>query len=247
MGASEGEQLGQRLQKVIAASGVASRRHAEELIREGRVAVDGQTVTELGTRVGPGARITVDGEPIGGAARPIYYLLYKPTGYVTTVQDPEGRPTVLDLVPRGERVYPVGRLDYDSEGLVLLTNDGGLTQLLLHPSHEVEREYYVLVWGPVMPEQLRRLRTGVDLDGRQTAPAEVGIVEAGRDGVWLRFVIHEGRNRQVRRMCAAVGLEVRRLVRTRVGPIELADLPSGRYRLLRPREVAALRAAAALP
>ena len=247
METSGSEHLGQRLQKVIAASGVASRRHAEELIREGRVAVDGHTVTELGTRVGPGARVTVDGEPIGGSARRVYYLLNKPAGYVATVRDPEGRPTVLDLVPAGERVYPVGRLDYDSEGLVLITNDGELTQLLLHPSHEVEREYYVLAWGPVLPEQLRRLRSGVDLDGRPTAPAEVGVVETGRDGVWLRFVIHEGRNRQVRRMCAAVGLEVRRLVRTRIGPIGLADLPSGRYRPLRQREVDALRGAAALP
>ncbi len=247
MGTSGSERLGQRLQKVIAAAGVASRRHAEELIREGRVAVDGQVVTELGTRVGPGARVTVDGEPIGGEARHVYYALNKPAGYVSTASDPEGRPTVLDLVPRGERVYPVGRLDYDSEGLVLLTNDGEMTQQLLHPSHEVEREYYVLVWGPVLPEQLRRLRSGVQLGDRPTAPADVGVVEAGPDGVWLRFVIHEGRNRQVRRMCAAVGLDVRRLVRTRIGPIELADLPSGRYRTLRQREVGALRGTAALP
>lgn len=246
MDTSGTEPLGQRLQKVIAASGVASRRHAEDLIREGRVAVDGRTVTELGTRVGPGARVTVDGEPIGGAARRVYYLLNKPAGYVSTVSDPEGRQTVLDLLPRGERVYPVGRLDYDSEGLVLLTNDGELTQQVLHPSHEVEREYYVLIWEPALPEQLRRLRSGVDLDGRPTAPAEVGVVETGHDGVWLRFVIHEGRNRQVRRMCAAVGLDVRRLVRTRIGPIELADLPSGRYRSLRKNEVGALRGMTAL-
>ena len=196
----------------------------------------------MGTRVGPDARITVDGEPIGGPARRVYYLLHKPIGYVSTASDPEGRPTVLELVPRGERVYPVGRLDFDSEGLVLLTNDGELTQRLLHPSHEVEREYFVLVSGPVRPDQLHGLRSGVELDGSLTAPAGVHVAQSGRDGVWLRIVIREGRKRQVRRMCAAVGLDVRRLVRTRIGPIELADLPSGRYRLLRPQEVSALRA-----
>jgi len=246
MDASGGEQLGQRLQKVIAAAGVSSRRHAEELIRAGRVAVDGRTVTELGTRVGPDARITVDGGPIA-AVRLVYYALHKPTGHVSTASDPEGRPTVLDLVPRGERVYPVGRLDYDSEGLVLLTNDGELTQRLLHPSHEVEREYYVLVWEPVLPDQLRELRSGVEIDGGVTAPAGVHVTVSGPEGVWLRLVIREGRNRQVRRMCASVGLDVRRLVRTRLGPIELGDLPSGRYRPLRPQEVGALRGAAALP
>jgi 23S rRNA pseudouridine2605 synthase len=234
---------GERLQKVLAAAGVASRRHAEELIRAGRVTVDGQVVEELGTRVGPRARIAVDGKPIRRSAPKVYYLLHKPPGYVSTASDPEGRPTVLDLVPDHARVYPVGRLDYDSEGLILLTNDGELTNLLLHPSRELEREYYVLVAGPARPEMLRALRSGIDLDGRPTARARVSVVEATPEGIWLSFVIHEGRNRQVRRMCDAVGLEVRRLVRTRMGPLELGRLPIGRYRELRKDELAALRAA----
>lgn len=231
-----------RLQKALAAAGIGSRRACEDLILAGRVAVDGQTVRELGTKVGPGARLAVDGRPVGPARRHVYYLLNKPAGYVSTASDPEGRPTVLDLVPAGERIYPVGRLDYDSEGLLLLTNDGTLTEQLLHPSHELEREYEALVSGAVGTPQLRRLAKGIELDGQPTAPADVNELGRSADGSWLRLIIHEGRNRQVRRMCEAVGLEVRRLVRVRLGPIELGNLPAGRYRRLRRDELLALGA-----
>jgi 23S rRNA pseudouridine2605 synthase len=234
------EARGERLQKVLAAAGIASRRHAEEMIQAGRVAVDGQVITELGARVESSARITVDGSPIQRRERRVYYVLHKPPSYVSTASDPEGRPTVLDLVPRTYRVYPVGRLDFDSEGLILLTNDGELTQRMLHPSHELEREYYVLVGGPIERSMLRRLRTGVELDGRPTALAEVQVAEEGPEGAWLRFVIREGRNRQIRRMCAAVGLDVLRLVRTRLGALSLGQLPAGRYRELTPDELTAL-------
>lgn len=233
-----------RLQKVLAAAGVASRRRSEELIRQGRVAVDGKVVTELGVRVHPNALVTVDGRPIGPAETHVYLLLNKPPGYVSTVHDPQGRPTVLDLVPTARRVYPVGRLDYESEGLLLLTNDGALAHLLLHPRHELDREYHVLVGGVVTPGALRQMAEGILLDGRRTAPARVEVIRSQPDGTWLRFVIHEGRKRQVRRMCEAVGLVVRRLVRVRMGPISLGKLPPGKFRKLRPDEVAALRAAA---
>lgn len=244
MATSDESERGERLQKVLGAAGVASRRAAEELIRAGRVSVDGKVVAELGTRVGPRALITVDGRVVDRAERRVYYLLHKPVGYVSTASDPEGRPTVLDLVPRGTRVYPVGRLDYDSEGLIILTNDGALTQRLLHPSHEIEREYYALVVGPVLPAQLRQLRRVIELDGVPTAPAEVKVAEVGPDGVWVRFVIREGRNRQVRRMCAAVDLEILRLVRIRMGTLELGSLPEGQFRELRLEEVRALEGAA---
>lgn len=233
-----------RLQKLLAAAGLGSRRHCEDLIRQGRVAVDGQPVTELGTRVPASAPVTVDGRPIGRAEPKVYYALHKPAGYVSTARDPQGRPTVLDLVPSDSRVFPVGRLDYDSEGLIVLTNDGDLAQILLHPRHELEREYHVLVAGTVTADVLRRLSQGVVLDGRPTAPARVERLRADRDGLWLRFVIHEGRRRQVRRMCDAVGLTVRRLIRVRIGPLRLGDLPPGKSRRLTPREVEALRASA---
>lgn len=233
-----------RLQKALAAAGVGSRRHCEELIAAGRVSVNGQIVRELGTKVSPADRLAVDGREVGGAERHVYYALHKPAGYVSTADDPEGRPTVLDLVPRGARLYPVGRLDYDSEGLLILTNDGELTQLLLHPSHEIERGYEVHVVGEPTPEDLRELREGVLIDGRRTAPAEVRVVETRRGEAWLLVTIHEGRKRQVRRMCESVGLRVDRLIRVRIGPLLLGNLPEGRYRSLRADEVRKLRTAA---
>lgn len=230
-----------RLQKVLASRGVGSRRACEALIAGGRVLVNGE-VAALGRRVDPAAdRVTIDGAPI--AIRPdlVYYAVNKPAGVVTTSSDPHGRRTVVGLVPPHPRVYPVGRLDADSEGLLLLTNDGELTFRLTHPRFGVEKEYLVAVEGNLSPAALRRLRQGVELDDGLSAPATVSAVAGGG----LRFTIHEGRNRQVRRMCAAVGHPVTRLVRTRIGPIRNGGLAPGEWRELSEREVLALQRAAA--
>jgi 23S rRNA pseudouridine2605 synthase len=238
----------ERLQKVLAQAGVASRRACEELIRQGRVQVNGQVVTELGTKVDPNLdEISVDGTPIADPAEKVYLILNKPPGYISTVHDPWGRPTVLDLIPYEERLYPVGRLDAESEGLLLLTNDGRLTHRLTHPRYEHEKEYLTLVRGRPRDAVLSRLRRGVDLEEGRTAPAEVNRVsrkeglETPPDTTWLRIVIHEGRKRQIRRMCAAVGHPVQRLVRVRMGPIELGDLAVGEYRPLSAKEVRRLQ------
>ena len=232
---------GERLQKVLAAAGYGSRRACEELIAEGRVTVDGE-VAVLGRRVDPEtARVEVDGVPAPVRPGLVYYLLNKPRGVVATASDPHGRPTVVGLVPPEPRVFPVGRLDADTEGLLLLTNDGDLAHRLAHPSYGIEKEYLAEVEGRPSAGALRRLRTGVDLDDGRTAPARASLVQ--ERGV--RLVIHEGRNRQVRRMCEAVGHPVRRLVRVRIGPLADRDLPPGRYRPLAPDEVRALWAAVA--
>lgn len=235
----------ERLQKVLARAGVASRREAERLILGGHVAVDGQIVRTLGTQVDPARQqITVDGRPIAPAEHTVYWLLHKPRGYVSTTRDPQGRPTVLDLVPRGVRLYPVGRLDVDSEGLLLLTNDGALTHALTHPSSGVVKEYHVLVDRRVEPALLERLRRGVVLDDGSTARAEVDLLRRAPQGHWLRFVLREGRKRQIRRMCAALGLAVARLRRVRLDGITLGSLAPGRYRPLDADEIARLRRAA---
>ena len=232
----------ERLQKVLAARGVASRRAAEELIREGRVSVDGRVVLELGTKVDPErATIRVNGRPLG-RPRPVYLLLNKPRGYLTTASDPEGRRTVYDLVDTRERVFPVGRLDMDSEGLLLLTNDGELANRIAHPRYRIDKEYHALVEGTPTPQQLDHLRRGgLPLDGRRTSPAEIGVLERGPEGTWLRVVIHEGRKRQVRRMLEEVGHPVRRLRRVRLGPLTLAGLPAASHRPLTAPELARLR------
>ncbi|MGH9031530.1 MAG: pseudouridine synthase [Acidimicrobiia bacterium] len=235
---------GERLQKVLARAGFGSRRAAEELIAAGRVAVDGE-VASLGRRVDLAReRIMVDGIPVVVRADVVYYLLNKPARVVTTARDPEGRPTVIDLVPLEPRVFPVGRLDYETEGLLVLTNDGELAQLLTHPSHAVEKAYLAEVEGVPSRATLRRLREGVDLDDGRTAPARARIVQAHGDGAALEVVIHEGRNRQVRRMCERLGHPVRRLVRTRIGPVSDRRLAPGEWRPLRRREVRALFEAA---
>ncbi|HOC17492.1 MAG TPA: pseudouridine synthase [Vicinamibacterales bacterium] len=240
-----------RLQKILSSAGVASRRAAERLMAEGRVSVNGEVVRELGTKADPEADdIRVDGRPIGRASRRLYLLLNKPRGYVTTRSDPEGRPTVLDLLPGvREYVFPVGRLDYDSEGLLLLTNDGELAARLTHPSHEVPREYHARVRGVPDPHALDRLAGGVTLDGRRTAPARAVLLERGLgqagDQALVSLTLHEGRTRQVRRMLEAVGHPVVRLRRVRIGPIADPLIPLGRYRHLLPEEVDALRRAAA--
>jgi 23S rRNA pseudouridine2605 synthase len=224
--ASEGE----RLQKVLAALGWGSRRTCEDLIADGRVTVNGD-VAELGRRVDTLVdTIAVDGVPIGARPDFVYYLLNKPRGVISTASDPQGRPAVVDIVPLEPRVFPVGRLDGDTEGLLLLTNDGELTHFLTHPSKGVEKEYVVLLRGnPRLTEgQLRRLREGVELEDGPTAPATVGQ----RSDSTVSITIHEGRNRQVRRMFEAIGHDVERLVRTRIGPITDTRLKPGAWREL---------------
>jgi pseudouridine synthase len=239
-----------RLQKILSASGVSSRRAAEKLMAEGRVTVNGRTVVEPGSRANPDTDdIRVDGRPIRRRAPRVYLLLNKPRGYVTTRSDPQGRPTVLDLVPGlHEYVYPVGRLDYDSEGLLVLTNDGELAAALTHPSHEVAREYHVRVRGTPDARALGRLSRGLVIEGRKTAPAEVSVVATGAgqhgDQAVLSLTLHEGRTRQVRKMCEAIGHPVVRLRRVRIGPITDPALKTGDCRPLTPREVDALRRAA---
>jgi 23S rRNA pseudouridine2605 synthase len=240
---------GDRLQKILSAAGVASRRAAETLIVNGRVSVNGVTILELGTRADPSRDdIRVDGQRIRVASRHRYILLNKPRGYMTTRKDPEHRPTVLDLLPEvREYVYPVGRLDYDSEGLLLLTNDGELAAQLLHPSREVEREYHARVRGVPDERAIERLRRGVTIEGRRTAPAVVRLVDTGlgarEDQALLSIALHEGRTRQVRDMCDAIGHPVVRLKRVRFGPIFDRMLKVGEHRDLTAREVAMLKRA----
>jgi 23S rRNA pseudouridine2605 synthase len=227
----------ERLQKALAFAGVASRREAEALIAAGRVSVNDKIVTELGTKVGPRDRLSVDGKAVNRVPHHLYVLLSKPVGVLSTARDERGRPTVLDLVKSTERVYPVGRLDLDSEGLILLTNDGDLTFRLLHPRHEIPREYHVWVSPAPSDEQIDQLQTGVEIDGWRTGPATI----RRRPGGALSFVIHEGHKRQIRLMCDAVGLRVTRLVRIRMGHLVLGGLKPGEWRELRPEEVEALR------
>jgi pseudouridine synthase len=242
----------ERLQKILSAAGVASRRAAEEFITQGRVTVNGRTVTELGTKADPATDdIRVDGRRIKTEQRRRYILLYKPRGYITSRSDPQRRPTVIDLLLKGgvrEYVYPVGRLDYDSEGLLLLTSDGELAAKLTHPRHGVEREYHVRVRGVPGDRALQRLARGVVIDGRRTQPAEVTlqktIESAEKDQAVLAIVVREGRNRQVRNMCEAVGHPVLRLKRVRIGPISDEHIRPGEFRDLDPKEVAALKRAA---
>jgi len=231
---------GDRLQKVLAAAGFGSRRACEELIADGRVTVNG-VVAELGRRVDPEQdRVEVDGVPAPVRPGFVYYLLNKPAGVVTTANDPQGRRTVLDLVPSEPRVFPVGRLDYETEGLLLVTNDGDLTHGLTHPSRAVPKTYLAEVAGVPGRAALRALRNGVELDDGLTAPARARLIQARGDSAALEIVLHEGRNRQVRRMCEAVGYPVRRLVRTRIGPLADRGLRPGHWRSLTTQEVRAL-------
>ncbi len=234
----------ERLQKIIAQAGIASRREAEKIITDGRVAVNGEVVTELGTKADAGTdRITVDGKPIIVEGRKRYILLYKPVGYMTTMKDPGGRPIVIDLLKDiNERVYPVGRLDYNTEGLLLLTNDGALANRLAHPSHEVDKGYLVRVRGQASPSQIKHLQLGVKLEDGMTAPAQVELFKESEQNCWISITIHEGRYRQVRRMCEAVGLTVVRLKRSRYGSLEIGELKPGQYRELTPVEVERLKA-----
>jgi 23S rRNA pseudouridine2605 synthase len=233
----------ERLQKMLASAGVASRRAAEVMITDGRVTVNGSVVTELGTKVDPEAdQVAVDGKPVRISDERVCIMLYKPAGYVTTARDPQGRPVVTELIKgRNERLFPVGRLDYNTEGLLLLTNDGALANNLAHPRYGVEKEYQVRVRGIPTSEQLRQLADGVLLDDGQTAPATVRLVRQSVHNSWISVAIHEGRFRQIRRMCAQVGLMVVRLRRVRYDFLELGELRPGEYRQLTSDEMRRLK------
>ena len=231
-----------RLQKYIAQCGIASRRHAEEMIKAGRVRVNGVKVTEMGTLVSGRDKVEVDGKPIKKEKRLVYIMLNKPAGYVTTVSDPQGRKTVLDLVQGvEERVYPVGRLDYDTTGLLILTNDGDFAYKSTHPGHETKKTYIAEVSGLPSNETLRTLREGVVLDGIPTSPAEVEVIEIRDKSSVLKIIIHEGRNRQVKRMCEAVGHPVLKLKRTAIGKLTLGNLKPGEWRYLSGHEIKLVR------
>ena len=227
----------QRLQKILSDRGIASRRKAEELIRQGRVSVNGQ-VAILGEGADPDLdQIRVEGTLIPSAQEYIYLMLNKPRGYVTTLSDEKGRPTAASLVKDcGQRVYPVGRLDMDSEGLLLFTNDGAFANRIMHPSHEIEKAYLVTVSGYSL-ENLQKLREPVVLDGYQIKPPKLRLLSVKEGKAAFEIIIHEGRNRQIRRMCQIAGMNVLRLKRIREGRLELGSLPSGKWRLLNREEL----------
>ena len=230
----------ERVQKIIAGSGVASRRRAEQLIQEGRVQVNGSVCGLGDTADRETDKITVDGEPLPGVPGTVYIMLNKPRGCVSTASDEKGRPTVLDLVDCDVRVYPVGRLDMDSEGLLLLTNDGELTNRLIHPAHQVDKTYLVWLHGADW-EKLRSMGESMEIDGYRIRPAEVEVQELKNDRARIRITIHEGRNRQIRKMAEQCGMSVTRLMRIAEGPLRLGDLPSGNWRHLSASEVENLK------
>lgn len=238
----------ERLQKYLAHAGVASRRQCEEIILAGRVKVNGKIVKKLGTKITPDKdRVLLDGKLIQRREQKVYLMINKPRGYLSTVKDDRNRKTVLELLADiNERVYPVGRLDYDSEGLLLLTNDGELTYALTHPKHQIRKTYRVRVKGVPDEQKLIRLSDGIQLEDGITAPATVALTHILNDNALLEITIHEGKNRQVRRMCDAIGHPVLRLVRIRIGPLELRKLPTGKMRQLNLTEINAIKKAAGL-
>lgn len=231
-----------RLQKYIAQCGVASRRRAEEMIQAGRVKVNGDIVTEMGTRVSEQDKVEVDGKHIKMEKKLVYIMLNKPSGYVSTVSDPRGRKTVLDLIEGvNERIYPVGRLDYDTTGLIILTNDGDFTFETTHPRQETLKTYIAEVLGMPSNKALQSLRNGIMLDNKLTSTAQVEVIDTKPKSTVLKIIIHEGRYRQVKRMCEAVGHPVLRLKRTAVGSLTLGDLRPGEWRYLSIKEVKQIR------
>ncbi len=237
--AQDQSQTGDRLQRVLAARGVASRRKSEDLIREGRVTVNGKVVTELGTRVDRNASIKVDGKVVRKQAHR-YVMLNKPSGYITTKSDERDRRTVMELVPDRPPLTPVGRLDRDTEGLLLFTNDGDVANRVMHPRYQLTKEYVVTT--PVKPPEsvMHRVREGIEIDGKLVRPHEFRIMRETRDGVLLSIVVHEGMNRVVRRMMEDAGIEVRALRRERIGPLSIAGIPRGGHRDLTEGELANL-------
>jgi 23S rRNA pseudouridine2605 synthase len=239
------EYMEERLQKIMSAAGVASRRKAEEMILAGRVRVNGVTVRELGAKADAMRdEVRVDGKLISTELAHAYIMLHKPEGYVTTTSDPEGRPTVMDLVKKlKRRVYPVGRLDWATSGLLLLTSDGELTRFLTHPSSKVPKTYYVKLQGRIGDAALKKLAAGPDIGGPPLKPSRASFVKFSRGGThsWIEMTVSEGRTRQIRRMGEAVGHPVLKLKRTALGPLLLGDLPSGEWRFLTDREIAALK------
>jgi 23S rRNA pseudouridine2605 synthase len=236
----------ERLQKVIAHAGIASRRKAEQLIVEGKVKVNGKIVRELGTKVGPHDKIEVNGIPVE-REEPVYFLFYKPRGVISSVKDDKGRKVVTDYFPEIEqRIYPIGRLDYDTSGLLLLTNDGDFANLLMHPRYEIEKVYIAKVKGIPSREQLKALEKGIRLEDGLTAPARVKLLKMDKrkQTAIIEIVIHEGRNRQVRRMFEAIGHPVMKLKREKYAFLDLKGLKAGEYRELTPHEVKQLRALA---
>ncbi len=234
-----------RLQKIIAQAGIASRREAERLIAEGQVTVNGKRVIDLGTKVDPeDSHIKVKGKLIRPETRKVYLALNKPDGFVTTMKDPEGRPTVISLIHRiKERVTPVGRLDFHTEGLLLLTNDGDLAHAITHPARHLPKVYRIKVKGKPSPEKLQKLRRGIRLEEGRTAPAEIKKIRNLPANAILEVTLHEGKNRQIRRMFEKIGHPVLKLTRTRIGPIHLGALAPGKFRKLDAWEVEKLTAA----
>lgn len=236
----------ERLQKVLARAGIASRRNVEEMIRRGRIKINGRKA-ELGDKVDPSKdKVEVDGSTVPLQEDLVYYLLNKPAGIVSTADDPEGRPTVVEMIETDTRIWPVGRLDIETEGAILLTNDGELTLHLTHPRFGVPKTYVAEVQGSVAPRSARLLARGIELDDGPTAPAEVKVLERASGGSVVELVLKEGRNRQARRMLEAVDHPVRRLVRTAIGPLKLGRLKPGTYRKLGPDEVRRLYRASGL-
>ena len=230
----------ERLQKILSARGVASRRKAEEMIAAGRVACNGRVCT-LGESADPDTdQITVDGKPLPGASAHVYIMLHKPRGYVTTLSDEKGRKNAAQLVSCGQRVYPVGRLDMDSEGLLLFTNDGEFANRMMHPSHEVNKTYMVLVDG-YSEDAIEKLKKPITLDGYRIKTPSVELIDHNGASARILVTIHEGRNRQVRRMCAAAGMQVQRLIRVSEGPLKLENLPLGKWRSLTHEEITQMK------
>ena len=229
----------ERLHKIIASAGIASRRKAEELIKQGKVTVDGQVVTQMGLRLDPEQHeIAFEGKSISSHTQKIYLLLNKPKGYVTTLHDPQGRPEVTKLLKEIKtRVFPVGRLDIDTEGALMLTNDGDLAQRILHPSYEVNKTYIARVQGRPSKENLSRLEKGIELEGRKTWPARIRVVAGKPGSTSIEITIHEGKKRQVRKMFEAIGHPVQALKRTAYGNLKLANLPLGKYRFLTAKDL----------
>lgn len=231
-----------RVQKFLAHQGIASRRTIEKMINGGRISINGKVITEQGTKIDPSLdKVAVDGKNIKATSEFAYYWVNKPIGIISASNSNVGESVITDLVDTPIRIYPVGRLDKDSQGLILLTNDGELTHRLTHPKYHIDKTYKVLVTGDLTEAKIEKLQTGIHLEEGKTAPAQVEVIESDKTGAWLQFVIHEGKHRQIRRMCEVVGLHVVDLIRTHVGPISLGKIGLGKSRKATTKEIATLK------